>query len=1814
MERPQRPFYTSLVEQPSKESANDATNLDSLRDEVREIGLHTAANDVSSSLEKIDRVLNYGILHILELIAESEIESIDLSDLGIASMSLPSWETEEPFKNHAHNRKTMDTLGAGHTCYVIRHAEYSDVGRLPRGTVVAIKKFVSNNPSPGEHTKAVVNQTLNAIEQEIRIYCHPGLRNHPNICRLEYVGWEAENVFPSLALELADHGSLEDVLTASGTGPSYRQRCNLSIDIALGIAALHEWEIVHGDIKPANILVQKHSIKGIVAKISDFGGTINHMINPSRLGPGMGTELWWPPERIFSIQDLNFKKIDVYAYGLVVASIWFRPNAYLAEAVQSSCILDNFMSQKFAPKEKQDRLLLMKTERDSSEDSVLSRCVAAAPLVERVLKSTLARNAKERKTMDQLLQDELSTMRDEAKRTLDTALNRSSVESEIREKNRARRPGFSVWSKEYRTRSRTFQNFVSRNVHEGFREALKLLEFPVMDLPDYTDQPWRDADEFLDVASRLLSRIKQDVWEGRQELRRATGKFALDAAIGHFTGTGVQIDNSEARKWLHLAALAGYDSAVLLSPLIDPPIPRLNQSNLPYRLFLVVGALVGLKESLALLRTHYPSTYHATLQTLQSKRRPEFLSERLSERPFANGIILSKFLDMEAIHLPTLSLRDALESHNQDTARSFLLRDGTDASSVDNHNVGIMHCLSFLEDSEAAKLVNLCYKRGARLDIQAESQRPHLLGLINGTPLAWAVSQNMENLFKTFLELHKRHCIPIVDFWQICYKAAETHSHHMLASILDIGREAPRLVDPRFNLSDHNQKLFLQLALGKAMMSHSLVMVERRIRHGPVFENAYKQTLLLLLEFGADPFYLPCQVVESSNSQPRVPRATVLSLEHNDEVSMQIFVNHHRSKNLPVECFHDLIAFSILESARMCFGIIVDAFPDLVNQISAHASTSISSPLRAASICQDSFYARTLLDHGAEFMNFLSDGYSPLESALTEGCIATADEIYNRHNDEQLKLLWIPKTLNNRTTMGKLVYSWLARRNTLETVKAMRWVESKGGASFFANANQPVWNIILYELPPPLRTDALQNNTILNTLFDIFWDKLEYRDAEGLAPIHRAAKTGNLEVLQILLDKGVDVNLETISPQPSVNAETALNLAMKHKRDSCVPSEVRRDPVVLKTWPLKMQAIIRALVDRNAGLGSGSTIGERLEYLTYKSCNICSIRCVDIENQTGPLDRDNSCKMLWPRPLPKDETSPLAVGVGKAMNVQLGDGRILELDRSTVQKLMGPSLKTPDLEAELPDSYKRWLSQAAHDRCQEWRSVHSRRRKHFDQAWSMLDQDDTMMMTSLLLSDFVQHTHDTYLMPYDDDDKAIKPVDPSWSQFHYINTQRRHTSRLSAVREELEHDPTLLSLPIFNNISYIGPKLSRSIQDQNLQHLIDALKVNANLETGSTNDRDASEFIIIDSRKSNPGAELLLQTFIERSTQLQSQDKHKFTHLILLTNERDTGENSMGRKRAIQVDEVIAICLEHVPKDPATDDESTLYFIDVLCSLYSEKSEMALCAEMNLRALEGYKRLLGPDHRGTLDSLHSVGYCYLVEQKLAEAEKMLSRALDGKERALGPIHMSTLETIYLLGVVFESQGRWIDSEAKYLLALERYTETPIPDDSKLDIAMNSLNSLHAKIFQIQPAQSSKHRVYSISKLLRGKSGGIERIYGCLGNILLSIGDSESARTAYYYQYLQHGSSWNGITCHGCQRSLVAYGLQRFTCELCQYTDLCEDCYPRYRTDIDMLCDCKDHSFLDLRFRPSNKSSDEVKEEKQLFLQLLMMKYYEAPLP
>ncbi|KAK9750732.1 hypothetical protein RND81_02G217400 [Saponaria officinalis] len=93
---------------------------------------------------------------------------------------------------------------------------------------------------------------------------------HSNVVSL--LGYCQDPKTLALVCEYMDKGDLKDRLSGS-CSLSWRQRLQIAIDTATGLAYLHDncdYPIVHRDVKPANILL--HEIDGeLTAKVADFG-------------------------------------------------------------------------------------------------------------------------------------------------------------------------------------------------------------------------------------------------------------------------------------------------------------------------------------------------------------------------------------------------------------------------------------------------------------------------------------------------------------------------------------------------------------------------------------------------------------------------------------------------------------------------------------------------------------------------------------------------------------------------------------------------------------------------------------------------------------------------------------------------------------------------------------------------------------------------------------------------------------------------------------------------------------------------------------------------------------------------------------------------------------------------------------------------------------------------------------------------------------------------------------------------------------------------------------------------------------------------------------------------------------------------------------------------------------------------------------------------------------------------------------------------------------------------------------------------------
>ena len=183
---------------------------------------------------------------------------------------------------------------------------------------------------------------------EIRVFAHPMMRTHHNVQRLEGLCWDTaedpddESILPVMVMEKTSYGDISAFAnSALGRGLDLLARLQLCISVGTTIKDMHScskqrpqtfWimeililrpEIIHGDIKPGNILIFRDTNGQFIAKVTDFGySTIVTATDNSQLVYIPKSDPWYAPEhhhRGFTFS--RAKKMDIFSYGLFC--LWF---------------------------------------------------------------------------------------------------------------------------------------------------------------------------------------------------------------------------------------------------------------------------------------------------------------------------------------------------------------------------------------------------------------------------------------------------------------------------------------------------------------------------------------------------------------------------------------------------------------------------------------------------------------------------------------------------------------------------------------------------------------------------------------------------------------------------------------------------------------------------------------------------------------------------------------------------------------------------------------------------------------------------------------------------------------------------------------------------------------------------------------------------------------------------------------------------------------------------------------------------------------------------------------------------------------------------------------------------------------------------------------------------------------------------------------------------------------------------------------------------------------------------------------------------
>src|SRR5215469_3657693 len=204
----------------------------------------------------------------------------------------------------------FETLGVGATSRVVR-------GFDPMiGRPVAIKLF-----PPALAQGAARERFL----REARVV---GQLSHPNIITLHDMGIEESTQTPYLVMEYVDGVALDRILER-GTLPLPRA-CAWIAHAAEALDVAHKRGVIHGDVKPANILITS---EGRV-KLTDFG-MARLAKHEARSAALLGTPAYWCPEQIMGRpQDA---RSDVFSLGVVLYEIVTGTRPFDADSLQGIC-------------------------------------------------------------------------------------------------------------------------------------------------------------------------------------------------------------------------------------------------------------------------------------------------------------------------------------------------------------------------------------------------------------------------------------------------------------------------------------------------------------------------------------------------------------------------------------------------------------------------------------------------------------------------------------------------------------------------------------------------------------------------------------------------------------------------------------------------------------------------------------------------------------------------------------------------------------------------------------------------------------------------------------------------------------------------------------------------------------------------------------------------------------------------------------------------------------------------------------------------------------------------------------------------------------------------------------------------------------------------------------------------------------------------------------------------------------------------------------------------------------------------------------
>jgi serine/threonine-protein kinase len=230
------------------------------------------------------------------------------------------------------------------------------MGEVYRATDLTLGQSVALKFLPEEASRN--QRLLERFHGEVRV---ARLVSHPNVCRVYDIG-EVEGM-PFISMEYVDGEDLASLLLRIGRFPAVKA-LETARKLCAGLTAAHDRGVIHRDLKPQNIMINK---RGEVV-IMDFGlAAISDQLSGAEVRNG--TPAYMAPEQLKGTGVTA--RSDIYSLGLVLYELFTGRKPYEAASVQQLIDLQDSVNL--------TNMTSVAADVDPTVEKVIRRCLEPDP-------------------------------------------------------------------------------------------------------------------------------------------------------------------------------------------------------------------------------------------------------------------------------------------------------------------------------------------------------------------------------------------------------------------------------------------------------------------------------------------------------------------------------------------------------------------------------------------------------------------------------------------------------------------------------------------------------------------------------------------------------------------------------------------------------------------------------------------------------------------------------------------------------------------------------------------------------------------------------------------------------------------------------------------------------------------------------------------------------------------------------------------------------------------------------------------------------------------------------------------------------------------------------------------------------------------------------------------------------------------------------------------------------------------------------------------------------------------------------------------